>query len=78
MSEIIAPIAVESEAPQHYYPNGMGGESVANAFGSFATADASGGECVVAHDNMITAMGNINARRVVLDVGPSEPLQPKV
>src|SRR5450759_5071945 len=56
----------------------MGGESVTNAFGSFAAADASGGECVIAHDNAITAMGNINACRVVLDVGPSEPFKPEV
>jgi hypothetical protein len=56
----------------------MGGESMTNAFGSFGTANASGGECVVTYDNVITAMGNINTRRVVLDVCPTEPLKPEV
>ena len=49
-----------------------------NAFGSFAAADASGGECVISHDNAVAAMGNINACRVVLDVGPSQPFKPEV
>ena len=56
----------------------MGGESLTNAFGSVGAAHASGGECVIAHDYAVAAMGNINAGRVVLDVGPSEPLQPEV
>src|SRR5450759_5804474 len=56
----------------------MGGESMTNALGSFAAAHASGGECVIAHYNAIAAMGNINACRIVLDVGPGEPFQPEV
>jgi hypothetical protein len=56
----------------------MGGESMTNALGSFAAAHASGGERVIAHYNAIAAMGNVNARRIVLDVGPSEPFQPQV
>src|ERR1035441_3418725 len=56
----------------------MGGQSVTNAFGSFSSAYASGGEGVIAHHHAIAAMGNIDACRIVLDVGPGESFQPEV
>jgi hypothetical protein len=56
----------------------MGGEALADTLGGFGVAYAAGSQSVIACDDLIAAVSDVDARRVVLDVDPREAFEPKV
>jgi hypothetical protein len=56
----------------------MGCKSAPDAFWSFGATNASGGQSVIADDDLIALMCDIDSGRVVLNIAPGETDKPEV
>lgn len=69
--------AIHSETSHHHHPHWMGCKSSSDAFGSFDAANTSSGQSVIADDDLIALVCDIDSGRVVLNVGPGETSKPE-
>jgi len=56
----------------------VGGEAADNTLWGFGAAYAAGRQCMIAHDNLVAAVGNVYPGRVVLNIDPRKALKSKV
>jgi hypothetical protein len=69
---------INGEASQHHNTDGMSSEPAAHTFRSLGSTYAAGSERVLANDDPISPVGDIDASGVVLDIDPGKTLQPKI